>query len=45
MRSFILAFGIVGVGYAWIVSYGIGAVIVGVIVKRGVDLVFFKKYF
>ena len=31
---FMLHFGIVGVGYAWIASYGIGAVIVGLMVRR-----------
>jgi Na+-driven multidrug efflux pump len=31
---FMLHVGLVGVGYAWIASYGIGAVIVGLMVRR-----------
>ncbi len=32
--TFMLKFGIVGVGYAWIVSYGLGSLIVGAMVKK-----------
>jgi Na+-driven multidrug efflux pump len=31
---FMLVFGVVGIGYAWVVSYAIGAVVVGVMIKR-----------
>ena len=30
----ILKFGIVGVGYAWMITYGILALVVGVLIKR-----------
>ena len=32
---FMFKFGIVGIGYAWISSYGLGSSIVGLLVKRG----------
>lgn len=31
---FMLKFGIIGVGYAWIASYGLGSLIIGVLVKK-----------
>ncbi|NMX22090.1 hypothetical protein C5S30_06600, partial [ANME-1 cluster archaeon GoMg4] len=51
VRSFILAFGIVGVGYAWLAengvgSYAVGTVIVGVMVwmERWIKAADFLKY-
>jgi Na+-driven multidrug efflux pump len=35
---FMLMFGVVGVGYAWVVANGVGSVCVGVMVWRGVGL-------
>jgi len=37
---FMLWFGIVGVGYAWVASYAVGAVVVGVIVRGGFKVMF-----